>query len=276
MDYQNILLDKDTAARVAVITLNRAEKMNALSQALWADLEHALRDCDGDTDVRAIILTGAGRAFSAGADMSSDPRQPAQQRGLVEWWEAEGKGLQRHRLFREMTKPIVAAVNGWCMAWGLEVASMCDFIIASDQARFGAPEIRHGSTVNTFMTWNLGPQWARYLLLSGETIDAHTAERIKLALRVVPHDDLMGEARRFAARLAMIPPIAMQLNKRMLDSLMNIAGLDVGLELGRAMTAIAHTLQYTAETPDGRNLEEIRQQHGLKAFLEARDAPFRE
>ncbi|MGH2585893.1 MAG: enoyl-CoA hydratase/isomerase family protein, partial [Dehalococcoidia bacterium] len=244
MTYQNILLEKDASARIAVLTLNRPEKMNALSQGLWADVEHALRDCDADPEVRAVILTGAGRAFSAGADMSGgDPTRPAQ-RGLVEWWEAEGKGLQRHRLFREMTKPIVAAVNGWCMAWGLEVASMCDFIIASDQAKFGAPEIRHGSTVNTYMTWNLGPQWARYLLLAGETIDAHTAERIRLALRVVPHDQLMEETRRFAGRLAMIPPIAMQLNKRMLDSLMNIAGMDAGLELGRAMTTIAHTLQY--------------------------------
>ena len=276
MEYQFILLEKDPNTRVAVLTLNRPEKMNALSQGLWADIESGLRDCDADPNVRAVILTGAGRAFSAGADMSGDPSRPSQTRGLVEWWDAEGNGVKRHRLFREMTKPIVAAVNGWCMAWGLEVASMCDFILASDQAKFGAPEIRHGSTVNTYMLWNLGPQWARYLLMGGETIDAQTAKEIKLALMVVPHERLMDEARRFAGRMAMIPPIAMQLNKRMLDGLMNLMGVDAGLEFGRAMTTIAHTLQYTAETPDGRNLEEIRQQHGLKAFLEAREAPYRE
>jgi enoyl-CoA hydratase len=276
LNYENIILEKDASARVAVVTLNRPEKMNALSQGLWQDLGHALRDCDADPEVRAIVLTGAGRAFSAGADMGGANVQPGQSspRGLVEWWEAEGAGLRRHRLFREMTVPIVAAVNGWCLAWGLEVASMCDFIIASDQAKFGAPEIRHGSTVNTFMTWNLGPQWARYLLLSGETIDADTAVQIRLALRKVPHDSLLAEAKQFAGTLAKIPPIAMQLNKRLLDGLMNIAGMDVGLEYGRAMTTIAHTLQYEAETPDGRNLEEIREQYGLKAFLEARDAPF--
>lgn len=276
MPYENILVETlAPPARVAIVTLNRPEKMNALSAGLWADVENAFGELNRDPDVRAIVLTGSGRAFSAGADMTGIPGQSSR-RGLVEWWEAEGAGLRRHRLFREMNKPIIAAVNGWCLAWGLEVASMCDFIIASDQAKFGAPEIRHGSTVNTFMTWNLGPQWARYLLLSGESIDAQTAKEIKLALRVVPHDSLLAEATKFARTLAAMPAVALQLNKRLLDGLMNIAGMDAGLEYGRAMTTIAHTLQYEAETPDGRNLEEIREQHGMKAFLEARDAPFRD
>lgn len=236
-------------------------------------MEDAFADCDADPEVRALVLTGARRAFSAGADMSGDG-DSQDQRGLVEWWAAEGAGVRRHRVFRGMTIPVIAAVNGWCLAWGLEVASMRDFIIASDQAQFGAPEIRHGPTVNTFMTWNLGPQWARYLLLSGETMDAETAREIKLALRVVPHDQLLDEATEFASTLAKMPPIAMQLNKRLLDGVMNIAGQDAALEYGRAMTTIAHTLQTEAETPDGQNLEEVRLAHGLRAFIEARDAPF--
>lgn len=268
-----IIFEKDPETRVATITLNRPEKMNALSQPLMAELREALRDCDADPNVHAMILTGAGRAFSGGADLAQAGNRP-QQRGLKEWW--EGGNNEDPLFIRTLTKPLIAAVNGWCLGAAFELANKCDFIIASEQAQFGGPEIRHGSTLNTVLTWNVGPQWARYLLLSGGTIDAQKAVDIKLALMAVPHDQLMAESKKFAHTLAKIPPMAMQLNKRMIDGIMNIAGVSAGLEFGGAISTICHELDEGVTTPDGRNLKEIRQQHGLKAFLEARDAPHRE
>ena len=275
MAYETLLYDVDE--RVATVTLNRPERMNALNPQLWAELEDALRAADRDGEVRAVILAARGRAFSAGADMVHNLGPNAGPvRGVLEWYEQEQEGERRHRYFRDMAKPIVAAVQGYSLAWGLELACMCDFIIASDQARFGAPEIRHGSTIATLLPWLVGWQNARYLLYSGDTIDAQEAFRMGLAFRVVPHDQLADEARRFARRLALVPPVALRLNKRQLDGVMDLAGMRNGLAYAALAGAVCHSLQETAETPDGRNLGEIRRAEGMKAFLEARDAPYRE
>lgn len=268
----------ETADRVATITMNRPERLNALSQQLWGEIDDGLARADGDPEIRAVILTGTGRAFSAGADMSGGNLPPGQtrpRRGLMDWYETEMEAERRHRRFRDMTKPIVAAVNGYSLAWGFELAVMCDFIIASDQAVFGAPEIRHGSIVGTMLPWIVPVQHARYLLYTGDTIDAQEAHRIGLALRVVPHERLQAEAHAFAVRLAMIPPLALRLNKRALDGAMDMGGLKNGLEYSHLVASICHTLQYEATTPDGRNLEEIREAQGLRAFIQARDEPFR-
>jgi enoyl-CoA hydratase/carnithine racemase len=153
---------------------------------------------------------------------------------------------------------------------------MCDFIFASEQARFGMPEIRHGSTVITLLPFLVGWQNARYLLYSGDTIDAQEAFRIGLAFRVVPHDQLGEAAHRFARRLAMIPPQALRLNKRQLDGALELAGMSQALTYGALATTMAHSLQHLAETPEGVNLADLRRREGLRAFLEARDGPFRD
>jgi enoyl-CoA hydratase/carnithine racemase len=275
MAYETLLYD--VADRVATITLNRPEKMNALSPQVWRDLEDALRTADADAGVRALVLAARGRAFCAGADMSASAGPNARPpRTLLEWYDLEQEGERKHRLFRDLTKPIVAAVQGYALAWGLELACMCDFIIASDQARFGAPEIRHGSTIVTLLPWLIGMQNARYLLYSGDTIDAQEAYRIGLAFRVVPHDQLAAEAHRFARRLALIPPVALRLNKRQLDGMLDLAGMRNAVAYGALAATICHAMQEDAETPDGRNLAEIRRREGLRAFLQARDAPYRD
>jgi len=274
MAYETLLYATDE--RVATITLNRPEKMNALNKQSWADLEEALRTADADREVRALVLTGNGRAFCAGADMSHNVGPQATVRGVLDWYEEEQIAERKHRLFRDLSKPIIAAVQGYSLAWGFELACMCDFIIASEQARFGMPEIRHGSTVVTLLPWLVGWQNARYLLLSGDQIDAQEAFRIGLAFRVLPHEGFMAEVQRFAARLALVPPNAMRLNKRQLDASLELSGMRHGLSYAAMAAALAHSLQDTAETPDGRNLAEIRRDEGMKAFLEARDAPYRQ
>ncbi len=274
MGYETLLYD--VADRVATVTLNRPEKMNALNPQVWSELEEALRAADDDRDVRALVLAARGRAFCAGADMSSSAGPNARPpRTILDWYEQEQLGERKHRLFRDLSKPIVAAVQGHSLAWGLELACMCDFIIASDQARFGAPEIRHGSTIVTLLPWLIGMQNARYLLYSGDTIDAQEAYRIGLAFRVVPHERHADEVARFAGRLAMLPPAALRLNKRQLDGMLDLAGMRNAVAYGTLAATICHSLQEEAETPDGRNLSEIRRAEGLRAFLEARDAPYR-
>ena len=262
--------------RVALLTMNRPEKLNALSPQLWEEIEDGLRPTDADPDVRSVVLTGAGRAFSAGIDMSIPPGELPQRRGLLDWYEAEQQGEARHRLFRDMTKPVIAAVNGYSVAWGFELAVMYDFIITSEEGKFGAPEIRHGSIVGTMLPYLVGIQHARYLMYTGDLIDANEAYRIGLALRVVPSDELMPAAMRLAKRLASIPPIALRLNKRSLDGVQDMSGPKNSLEYSHLVDAVCHTLQYEAESADGRNLQELREREGLKAFLEARDGPFRE
>jgi len=274
--YETLLYEVDAADKFLTITINRPERLNALSKQVWSDLEQALRTADADDEIHAIILTGSGRAFSSGADMSHNVGPSAgPRRGVAEWYEEEQYAERKHRLFRDLSKPIIAAVGGYSLAWGLELACMCDFIIASDQAKFGAPEIRHGSTIVTLLPWLVGWQNARYLLYSGDTIDAQEAFRMGLAFRIIPHDQFMDEVRRFARRLAMIPPFSLKLNKRQLDGVQDMAGMGNGLRYGALSAAICHSMQDAAETPDGVNLTELRREQGMKAFLEARDAPYR-
>jgi enoyl-CoA hydratase/carnithine racemase len=269
------LLLYDVADGVATITLNRPDKRNALSRQLWDEIEDALRAADRDPAVRVLILAARGPSFCAGADlsrgMSAEPQAP---RDVLYWYESERDGQRRHHLFRGLDKPIIAAVQGHAVAWGLELACMCDFVIASEQAKFGAPAIRHGSMIGTLLPWLVGVQNARYLLFAGDTIDAQEAHRIGLAFRVVPHEQLAHAVRDFARRLALIPPNALRLMKRQIDGQLEMRGMWNALAYGSLAASIGHALRDTAETPDGRSLDDVRREQGLDAFLRARDNPF--
>ena len=270
MTTGNVTIER--RGHVLLMGLDRAAKRNAFDVPMFHALARAYAELDRDDDLRAGVLFAHGDHFTAGLELTQFA--PVFASGV--WSVPEGGldplGFEGPRL----RKPIVAAVQGYALAWGLEVVCMCDFIFASDQAKFGAPEIRHGSTINTLLPWIVGIQNARYLLFTGDTIDAQEAHRIGLAFRVVPHDTLADEAQRFAARLAMIPPAALRLNKAQLDGMQDLAGMRNALAYGALAGAICHSLQEQAETPDGRNLSEIRRQEGMKAFLEARDGPFRQ
>lgn len=260
---------------VLFLTLNRPEKRNALNAQLWAEIEDALRAADRDPAVRVVVLAARGPSFCAGADLARGMgEQPEARRDLLYWYEAEAQGQRRHRLFRDLAKPIIAAVQGHALAWGLELACLCDLIVASDQARFGAPAIRHGSLIGTLLPWLVGVQHARYLLYSGDSIDAHEAHRIGLVFRVVPHDQLAGAVQELASRLARVPPHTLRLMKRQIDGQLEMMGIWNALGYGALAATIGHALRDLAETPDGRSLEAIRREQGLDAFLAARDRPF--
>lgn len=269
---QTTVLFEHLPGRVGLVTLNRPERLNALSPQVWQDLTAVLHEADRDPEVRALVVRGAGRAFSAGADM--DPSRP--ERDLLGWYESELESVPRHRMFREISKPTIGAIHGWCLGWGFELACSLDMLLASEDAKFGAPEIRHGSMVASILPLRIGPMWAKRLIFTGDIITAQKAREIGLVLDVFPDQGQMLEAAlALARRIALVPPLGVRFNKRMIDGVVEAVGGEMAVAYGSLVSAICHALMEKAENTEGENLQAVRRNLGLKAFLEARERPFR-
>ena len=254
MEYEAILYD--VSERVASITLNRPERMNSFSTELLSEWEHALRRSAEDDGVRAVIVTGAGRAFSAGADLQASG---AEDRVLMADRNAgERRNSLRYTVHRVpqavqyLDKPYIAAVNGAAVGAGMDMASMADIRIASDQARFGMSYVNVGLVPGDGGAWLLpriiGAQKALELIWSGELFGAARALELGYVSRVVPHDTLMEEARAYAMRLAEGPPIAMQLAKRLVYRAMN-QSFPEALESAQAAMTIVQSTEDSKEGP---------------------------
>jgi enoyl-CoA hydratase len=198
MTYENMLVEKTGA--VAVIRLNRPQALNALNGQLMAELQDALIRLDGDDSVRCLILTGSDKAFAAGADIKEMKDRSFMDVYKTDFITATWEQLSRVR------KPIIAAVAGYALGGGCEIAMMCDFIIAADNARFGQPEITIGTIPGSGGTQRLtrfvGKSKAMEMVLTGRMMDAAEAERSGLVSRVVPLADLMAEAMKVAEKIA--------------------------------------------------------------------------
>lgn len=205
-----VLYDLDD--HVATITYNRPDALNAINAAMREGLNGAWQRFLDDTDAWVAIVTGSGRAFSAGVDMR-DPQ------GAVGTWAGSFWEIPTINSFEsglEVWKPTIAAVNGPCIGYGLTAVIACDFVIASDRATFGYPEVKLGmSTIVGAIRLPPKVGWANAmeLLLTGDTIDAERAREMGLAWKVVPHDDLMDEARSLATRLCQGAPLAVRATK---------------------------------------------------------------
>ncbi len=204
-----VLYERD--GHIATITYNRPEAMNAVNAELRGDLNTAWTTFRDDEEAWVGIVTGSGRAFCAGADLKQGGAGDAEERSF---WEIPGLTSLENGL--EIWKPIVAAVNGYALGFGLTLVSACDFVIASERAEFGFPEVRLGvPTIQgaVRMPRMIGWQAAMELLLLGERVDANTAKEMGLVRRVVPHDGLMKEARALAERLCRSAPLAVRATK---------------------------------------------------------------
>ena len=225
-----LLIHKEDA--VATFTLNRPESLNALSAALCGQLVQAFEEIRDDDSVGAVILTGNGRAFSAGVDLK-------ELGGEVEV--PEGGPLSRNPMqaLRDCRQPIVGAINGLCVTGGLEVALACDVLIASSEARFADTHARVGIVPQWGITQRLpravGPSRARQMSFSGNFIDAHTAERWGLVSQVVEPERLLPVCRELARDIASAPSGAVRTIKRIYDESAN-DGLDQGLERELALS----------------------------------------
>ena len=198
MAYENILVEKKGA--VGLITLNRPKALNALSSALMAELGKALADFEADDDIGCMVLTGSEKAFAAGADIKEMQSKTFTDVFSEDFITSGWEEITRCR------KPVIAAVSGYALGGGCEVAMMCDFILAADTAKFGQPEITIGTIPGAGGTQRLtrfvGKSKAMEMCLTGRMMDAEEAERSGLVSRVVPAADLLEEALKVAGKIA--------------------------------------------------------------------------
>lgn len=246
---------------VARITLNRPEKLNAIDAGMLDQLEQILDSIERREDVRAILLDGNGRAFSAGFDIES--AAPAS-RGddLRRELERDFEVIMR---FWDCPKPIVAAVHGYCLGSSMEIAALCDVTIAADDSRFGAPEVKYGSgIVCLVLPWIIGYKNASELLLAGDSnIDAARAASIGLVNRVVPAAALETEALAMARQIAANDAFAVRLTKRAIHRSMDIAGMRQALREALDLDIEIET----TETEESAAFNDILREKGMKAAL---------
>jgi enoyl-CoA hydratase len=245
--------------------------LNALSVELIREFGDAFDRLEADADVRAVVLAGAGRAFSAGYDLKESGQQKV--RGVVEWRQRLERDLRFTLRVWDSPRPVIAAVHGYCLAGACDLAMMCDITIAAEGTLFGEPEIRFGSGVVTLvMPWVIGMKKTRELLYTGfDRVTAEEALALGLVNRVVPPDRLEAEAMALAEEIARNDPEAVKLTKVALNRTYERMGIRDAL----AMNLELDTIMEAAETPMRQEFNRIRDAQGLKAAIAWRDARFR-
>ncbi|HHU17549.1 MAG TPA: crotonase [Clostridiales bacterium] len=257
MMYQNLLYE--TKDGIAYITINRPKSLNALSNEVLDELHAAFTAVDNDPEVKSVILTGEGKAFVAGADIAE----------MVKLSTLEGrammiKGQNVMNQIEMLKKPVIAAVNGFALGGGCELAMACDIRIASENAKFGQPEVNLGIIPGFGGTQRLpklvGKGMGKYMIMTAEMIDAHEAYRIGLVEKVVPAEELMGTAEKTARIIMSKAPIAIQAAKLSINN-----GISLDVKTGVAFEGEALVAPFSSE-------DRIE---GMTAFLEKRPAKFK-
>lgn len=256
MAYENVLLEKEE--RIAILSINRPKAMNALNNETLLEIKRAIEEIKADPSVDVVIITGAGKAFVAGADISFMQNLTA-----IEGRAFGALGQEVFRMIEAIEKPVIAAVNGFALGGGCELAMCCDFRIASTSAKFGQPEVGLGITPGFGGTQRLprlvGPGMAKQLLYTADIIDAVEALRIGLVNSVVEPEELMEYVKKIAKRIASKAPVAVRLCKV-------AAGEGMQVDIDRSMTIEADVFGLCFATTD--------QKEGMTAFVEKRKAQF--
>ncbi len=264
-EYETILYEKD--APIATLTLNRPDKLNALSIDLQMEVRRALADAGEDQDIRVIVLKAAGRAFSAGFDISGQEggQNAVEQRrnflggdgfAASAWWD----------VFWNNPKPIIAQIQGYCIAGGMATATFCDLRICSEDAKFGAPEIRTGGPyIPAVWPWVIGMTKARELLYTGNLIDAQEAKRLDLVNEVVPIAELDDAVRAQADTIAKLPAVTVEYNKRLINMAYELMGVRQVIDRSMELEAVA--LASPDSSPEIAEFQRLRQREGLNAAL---------
>jgi enoyl-CoA hydratase/carnithine racemase len=259
MSYETLLVEApEQAPGVTLVRLNRPEALNALNSQLLRELAAVLDAAEADDAVRCLVITGSEKAFAAGADIKE-----MSDKTYAEMFKADFFGAASRRL-EQFRKPVVAAVSGYALGGGCELAMLCDFIIAAETAKFGQPEINLGVMPGIGGTQRLtrlvGKSKAMDMMLTGRMMDAAEAERAGLVSRIVPADKLIEEALSAAAKIAAQSPLAVMMNKELVD-----AAYETTLATGVAMERrLFHSL-FAFED----------QKEGMAAFVEKRKPQFK-
>jgi len=246
---------------VAVLTLDRAEKLNAIDEPMIAGLHAALDRAEREAEVRAVLLRGAGRAFSAGFDLGpgGGPRDPVALRAELR------RDFDAIMRFWDFPKPTIAAVHGYCLGSAMEMAVACDVTVAAEGCRFGAPEVRFGSgIVALILPWIIGPKQAKELLLGGD--DAVPAERalaLGLVNRVVPAERCFDEALEVATGIAANDALAVALTKQAINRGAEIMGMRQALLQALELDVLIES----SETPESNAFDAVLAREGVRAAL---------
>ena len=280
-DYNDILYETD--GRLAYVTLNRPEKLNALSNNLRAEVMDAMKEAEHDDDIGVIILRANGRSFSAGYDLSPSrtanddsfvssrsklPDTGSMHPGKLQW---ARHVVMTNWIIWELAKPVVAQIQGHCLAGGTELASVCDFRICAEDAKIGYPPVRAMTTMDMIWApWHLPPAKAREFAYIGDSHSGQEMAELGWANYAVPSDDLSDFTENFARRMAHIDNEMLMYSKRSCNRQYETMGIREGLHSGTEIQALSSARDAMGEW--GRRVKE----EGLKAALEWRDGPFRD
>lgn len=271
-ETDGILYERD--GRLAYITLNRPERLNAFNAGQWTGLEAALGRANADADVRMIILRGAGRAFSAGADIRARGEASAEEQAAAAHEDVADDAIRLHasldrflRIYNN-PKPIIAQVHGYCLGAATQLVTMCDITVVAEDARIGLPSVPlGGGWISPMWSWLIGPKRAKEMTFTvGAQIDGRTASDWGWANRAVPADQLESTVREMALRMANLPSKFLQLKKYSINRQMDVAGFSTAIRTGTEMDALLHF----TDTVDVVR-ESIRTE-GLRATIESFNA----
>jgi enoyl-CoA hydratase len=263
-------IELQIVAPVAVLTLNRPQRLNAINKQMLDELQDALDIVEKDDNARVLVVKGAGGNFSSGFDLKE--QMEARPSGAEQWREILDRDFQAVKRFWSLKKPTIAAVNGYCLAGGCELALCCDITIAADDATFGEPELKFGAgIVVMILPWLVGPKRAKEILLTGaDRIPAKEALDIGLINRIVPAADVETAAMAMARHIAVIDPNLVQQTKRAINRQFEIMGLTEALD-----EALDIDLSIEGEgSADKKRFMEIARSEGLRAAIAWRDARF--
>jgi enoyl-CoA hydratase/carnithine racemase len=268
--YESIRVERD--GRVAHLQLNRPERINALGKAMLLEIHDALDTLEADAEVRAIVLSGAGRGFSSGFDLKEQMARNPQ--GADVWREILELDFSTTMRFWDSPKPTIAAIHGPCMAGAFEMALACDISVCSRDATFGEPELKFGAGIVTMLLpWMVGPKAAKDILLTGEdTVSAERALALGIVSRVVPEGQHLETAMKIARHMAVMDPNLVRDTKKALNRTFEIQGLQTAL--GVALD-IDHSIE-SHGSPDKRAFMDLAREKGLKAALAWREARFKQ
>jgi len=257
-------IDYTIQDHIATITLNRPEVMNALNREMYGELEQAFRDAHRDPEVRCVVLTANGRAFCSGDDVKQIMLGEQRDATVTRLRDAKPKPTPAAAAVLECDKPVIAAVNGPAVGWGMDLTLFADIRIASQNAKFGELFIKRGLVADIGGLWRLprvvGPSKAAELLFTGDVINADEALAIGLVSRVVPPEELLSAANEIARKIAANPPIAMRYMKEGLRKSLHSSMAEMGEYVG-------NSLAYLFTTEDHKE--------GAMSFVERREPVFR-
>jgi len=261
---------------IARITLNRPERLNAINRKLISDLREAVIAANEDSEVRVIVLSGAGRAFCAGYDLDLGTRaEDATQREMAGHWDPvrDYEGMSRNvRVFMslwESPKPVIAQIHGWCVGGGTDMALCADLIYMAEDAQIGYPPARvWGEPTSVMWVYRLGLEHAKRLMLSGESLSGSEAARLGLASKALPAAELPSVVDKMARKLATIPANQLAMSKLLVNQAYENMGLRTTQLIGTFFDGIAR------HTPEGIAWRDLAMKEGFREAVRRRDAPF--